>query len=59
MQPAPEAARRRRGPGEIRELLKVQGGQIHRIEAVLNQVPYGMGSGWSTWEQSRSDQAQW
>ena len=44
---------------EICELFKVQGGQIHRIEAVLNQVPYGMGSGWSSWEQSRSDQPQW
>lgn len=44
---------------EICELFKVQGGQIHRIEAVLTQSPYGMGSGWSTWEQSMSDQARW
>jgi hypothetical protein len=44
---------------EICEMFKVQGGKIHRIEAVLNQVPYGMGSGWSTWEQSMSDQARW
>jgi len=44
---------------EICEMFKVQGGQIHRIEAVLTQSPYGMGSGWSTWEQSMSDQARW
>jgi hypothetical protein len=26
---------------------------------VLTQSPYGMGSGWSSWEDSRSDQPQW
>jgi hypothetical protein len=44
---------------EICELFKVQGGQIHRIEAVLTESPYGMGSGWSGWQQSMSDQVQW
>lgn len=42
---------------EIAELFKVQGGQIHRIQAVLQRSPYGMNSGWSTWQQGMSDQA--
>ncbi|HTY92627.1 MAG TPA: nuclear transport factor 2 family protein [Steroidobacteraceae bacterium] len=42
---------------EIAELFKVQGGKIHRIEAVLQRSPYGMNSGWSTWLQGMSDHA--
>ncbi|MGC1458595.1 MAG: nuclear transport factor 2 family protein [Steroidobacteraceae bacterium] len=42
---------------EIAELFKVQGGKIHRIQAVLQRSPYGMNSGWSTWPQGMSDQA--
>ncbi len=41
----------------IAELFKVQGGKIHRIQAVLQRSPYGMNSGWSTWLQGMSDQA--
>jgi hypothetical protein len=44
---------------EIAEIFKVRGGQLHEIEAVLTQCQYGMGSGWSSWEQSMSDQPQW
>lgn len=44
---------------EIAELFKVQGGQIHRIQAVLTQAPFGMGSGWSSWSASMSDIPQW
>jgi hypothetical protein len=44
---------------EIAEIFKVRKAQLHEIEAVLNQGQYGMGSGWSSWEQSRSDQPQW
>jgi hypothetical protein len=44
---------------EIAEIFKVRKGQLHEIEAVLNQGTYGMGSGWSSWEESRSDQPQW
>lgn len=44
---------------EIAEIFKVQKNQLHQIEAVLNQAPYGQGSGWSSWEDSRSDQPQW
>jgi hypothetical protein len=42
---------------ELGELFKVQGGKIHRIQAVLQRSPFGMNSGWSTWEQGMSDQA--
>ena len=43
---------------EIAELFKVQNGLIHRIEAVLQRCPYGMNSGWSTYEQGMSDRMQ-
>ena len=43
---------------EIAELFKVQNGLIHRIEAVLQRCPYGMNSGWSTYEQGMSDEIQ-
>lgn len=42
---------------EIAELFKVQGGKIHRIQALLQRSPYGMNSGWSTWLQGMSDHA--
>ena len=42
---------------EIAELFKVQGGQIHKIEALLQRSPYGMNSGWSTWAEGLSDKA--
>jgi hypothetical protein len=44
---------------EIAEIFKVRGSQLHEIEAVLNQGIYGMCSGWSSWEDCRSDQPQW
>jgi hypothetical protein len=44
---------------EIAEIFKVRGSQLHEIEAVLNQGLYGMCSGWSSWEDCRSDQPQW
>jgi len=42
----------------IAELFKVYDGNIHEIEAILERVPYGMNSGWSTWEQGMSDELQ-
>lgn len=44
---------------EIAEIFKVRNNKLHEIEAVLNQGTYGQGSGWSSWEDSRSDQPQW
>jgi hypothetical protein len=42
----------------ISELFKVEKGQLHEIEAILVEVPYGMQSGWSSWEDGRSDKIQ-
>ena len=43
---------------EIAELFKVEKGKIRRIEAVLQRCPYGMNSGWSTYEDGLSDKIQ-
>jgi hypothetical protein len=39
---------------EIAEAFRVEHGEIRRIEAVYHRCPYGMGSGWSNWEESMS-----
>jgi hypothetical protein len=41
----------------IAELFKIENGLIRRIEATLERVPYGMTSGWSSWEDGMSDHA--
>jgi hypothetical protein len=51
------------GPAEpwtwqIAELFKVENGKIRRIEAILQRCPYGMNSGWSTYEDGLSDKIQ-
>jgi hypothetical protein len=43
---------------EIAELFKVENGKLGQIEAILDRSPYGMASGWSSWEESMSDRAQ-
>jgi len=43
---------------EIAELFKIEKGQIRRIEAVFHRCPYGMNSGWSTYEQGISEEIQ-
>ncbi len=40
---------------EIAEMFKVEKGKIRRIEAILQESPYGMNSGWSSWEDGLSD----
>lgn len=44
---------------QIAELFKVEKGLLHEIEAILERVPYGMTSGWSSWEDGMSDRIQW
>ena len=39
---------------QIAEVFKIERGLIGPVESVLHQVPYGMGSGWSSWEQAMS-----
>ena len=40
----------------IAEVFKIERGLIGPVESVLHQVPYGMGSGWSTWQESLSSE---
>ena len=42
---------------ELAEMFRLEKGKIRRIEAILERAPYGMGSGWSSWEDSQSDKA--
>jgi hypothetical protein len=39
---------------EIAEAFRLEHGQIHQIQAIMERVPYGMNSGWSTWEDGMS-----
>jgi hypothetical protein len=41
---------------QIAEVFKIEHGLIGPVESVLHQVPYGMGSGWSTWEEAMSSE---
>ena len=43
---------------QIAELFKVEDDEIRQIEAILHQVPYGMNSGWSSYEEGMSDRLQ-
>lgn len=43
---------------QLGELFKIEGENIRRIEAIFIRGPYGMCSGWSTYEQCRSERIQ-
>ena len=43
---------------QLGELFRIENGQIRRIEAIFIRGPYGMCSGWSTYEQCRSERIQ-
>ena len=43
---------------QVAELFKIEKGNIRRIEAMFQRCPYGMNSGWSTYEQGISDSIQ-
>ena len=43
---------------QIAELFKIENGLIRRIEAVFQRAPYGIPSGWSTYEQAMSESIQ-
>jgi len=43
---------------QLAELFRIEKGQIRRIEAVFHRAPFGMPSGWSTWEQAMSSEIQ-
>ncbi|HEY6816873.1 MAG TPA: hypothetical protein VI168_15160 [Croceibacterium sp.] len=43
---------------ELGELFKIENDQIRRIEAIFIRGPYGVCSGWGTYEQCRSEEIQ-
>ncbi len=43
---------------QLAELFKVEGENIRRIEAIFHRCPYGMNTGWSTYEQGMSEELQ-
>ena len=43
---------------QMAELFKVEDGLIRRVEALFHRAPYGIGSGWSTYERSISEEIQ-
>ncbi|MBN2320194.1 MAG: hypothetical protein JXR49_14010 [Acidobacteria bacterium] len=43
---------------QLAELFKIEKGNIRRIEAVFHRCPFGMNSGWSTYEQGMSEERQ-
>jgi len=43
---------------QLAELFKIENGQIRRIEALFLRAPYGINSGWSTYEQGMSEEPQ-
>lgn len=43
---------------QLAELFKIEKGLIRRIEAVFHRCPFGMNSGWSTYEQGMSEEIQ-
>lgn len=43
---------------QLAELFKIENGKIRRIEAVFHQAPFGIPSGWSTFQQSISEEIQ-
>jgi hypothetical protein len=42
---------------QLAEMFKLEKGKIRQIEAILHRAPYGMNSGWSTWEDGLSSGA--
>lgn len=44
---------------QIAEVFKIENGEIGPVESVLHQVPYGMVSGWSSWEDAMSSRPRW
>lgn len=43
---------------QLGELFRIEKGLIRRIEAIFIRGPYGINSGWSTYEQGRSEEIQ-
>jgi hypothetical protein len=42
---------------EIAELFRIEDGKLRQIEAIMDRSPYGMSSGWSSYDEGASSQA--
>ena len=43
---------------QLAEIFKIENGQIARVEAIFHQAPFGIASGWSSFEDSISEEIQ-
>lgn len=43
---------------QLAEAFKIENGKIRRVEAIFHQAPFGISSGWSSFEQSIGEQIQ-
>jgi len=43
---------------QLGEIFRIEGGKIRRIETIFHRAPYGLNSGWSTYEQGLSEDIQ-
>jgi len=43
---------------QLAELFRIENGRIARIEAIFHQAPFGISSGWSSFEESMSEEIQ-
>jgi hypothetical protein len=43
---------------QLAELFKIENGEIRRVEAIFHRAPFGMNSGWSSFEQGMSEEIQ-
>jgi hypothetical protein len=43
---------------QLAEAFKIENGEIRRVEAIFHQAPFGIDSGWSSYEQSIGEQIQ-
>jgi hypothetical protein len=43
---------------QLSELFKIENGRIRRIEALFHRAPYGINSGWSSYEEGMSSDIQ-
>jgi hypothetical protein len=41
---------------ELAEAFRIEHGKLRQIVAIMERVPYGMNSGWSTWEEGMSSE---
>lgn len=43
---------------QLAEIFKIEDGEMRRVEAIFHRAPFGMNSGWSSFEQNMSEEIQ-